>query len=235
MIGGPGCCTGLGLKPLGGSVMEAAVEARRLLAPQRAQRRIASRVRAARSANGMPTASNSSASQPTPTPNRKRPLDSTSSEAAALATATALRSGRTKTPVPSLMRLVQRGDVRQRDEGIVQRHRRAAGELAVGRVRIRVRISQRDGQVLGDPHRLEAQRLGLARHLGEHLRPRRRAAAHRMQCELHGGRYTRCAAALARGLSRPCVPVNAITAAKNAKGAKQRRLATLASLAANQR
>ena len=126
------------------------------------------------------------------------------------------------------------GDVGERDEGIVQRDGRAAGKLPVGRVRIRAAHLERHDEVLRQPHRFEAQRLGFARHLAEHLRPRRRAAAHRMQCELHGGaipaatgfRHT-------RWLSRRRLLASRLLAAKNAKGAKQRCLAPLAFLAAN--
>src|ERR1700693_4029903 len=64
-----------------------------------------SRVRRARSANDIPTASNSSSSPPIPTPKMKRPPESTSRLATAFAVANALRSGTTKIPVASRIRL----------------------------------------------------------------------------------------------------------------------------------
>jgi hypothetical protein len=69
----------------------------------------ASSVRAARSAKGTPTASNSSSSHPTPMPRRTRPPESASSVASSLASTTGLRWGRISTPVASLTVVVAAG------------------------------------------------------------------------------------------------------------------------------
>ena len=63
-------------------------------------------MRGPRSSNGTPSDSYSERCQPTPTPSRTRPLERTSRVATCFATRAGWRCGRTKIPVPSLMRWV---------------------------------------------------------------------------------------------------------------------------------
>src|SRR5262245_15692361 len=105
--GGRGRCTGLGritasrrLNSSAWRVTRSSVHSRVRISKLRSNRR-------PRCLKGTPTASNSRAYQPAATPRISRPLLMTSSVPIALAATVGLRSGRTSTPVPSLMVVVR--------------------------------------------------------------------------------------------------------------------------------
>ena len=78
-----------------------------------------------------------------------------------------------------------RGDEGQRHERVVQVDARPAGEFSVLGPRIAILHFHGDGQMFGNPDRLETEPFRGLRHFGQGLGADRRAAAHTDQREFH--------------------------------------------------